>query len=261
MQTCERLKIGDFSSLAKNYAKYRPGYSTTVLHAILGIVHTPSSEIDFVDVGAGTGIWTRIVANEHCRSVIAVDPSEEMRNEGKKANGNLDISWREGTAENTHLLAQSANLVSMASSFHWTNFDLATKEFHRILKPNGHFVALWNPRFLEDSPLLLDIENYISHLQPNIKRVSSGKSKHVDELAKKMAECSLFKDLTYLEGKHSVTLSKEEYIGAWKSVNEIQARLGEIKFKQFLDYVADKLSMQDSIECSYQTRAWIMQKV
>lgn len=261
METRERIKAGDFSTLATHYAKYRPGYSKSVLSAILGIVDKPVEEIDFVDVGAGTGIWTRLVAQQNCKSVIAIEPNEAMRSEGINCNGNLKIHWQAGSAEITHLPDNCADLVSMASSFHWAEFDIAMNEFHRILKPNGHFVALWNPRFLDESPLLLDIENYITTLQPNIKRVSSGKSKHVDELAKRMEKCSLFKDLIYIEGKHTVTLNKEDYIGVWKSVNDIRAQLGEEKFNQFLNYVSEKLSSYSTIECCYQTRAWILQKI
>ena len=148
----------------------------------------------------------------------------------------------------------------MASSFHWADFDLATQEFHRVLKPNGHFVALWNPRYLENNPLLLEIENYISELEPSIKRVSSGKSKHVDELAKTMEMSPLFKNLTYIESKHTVTLKVEEYMGAWRSVNDVRVQLGENKFELFLNYIMEKLQSHSTIDCSYQTRAWIMQR-
>jgi ubiquinone/menaquinone biosynthesis C-methylase UbiE len=43
----------------------------------------------------------------------------------------------------------SVDLVSMASSFHWADFDTACDEFHRILRSGGVFVALWNPRLIE----------------------------------------------------------------------------------------------------------------
>ncbi len=50
----------------------------------------------------------------------------------------------------------------MASSLHWANFDKACDEFHRILRPGGVFVALWNPRFIEANPLLVEIEAQIT---------------------------------------------------------------------------------------------------
>jgi SAM-dependent methyltransferase len=53
-------------------------------------------------------------------------------------------------------------IVRMASSLHWANFDKACDEFHRILRPGGVFVALWNPRFIEANPLLVEIEAQIT---------------------------------------------------------------------------------------------------
>ena len=50
------LSHGDFTGLASDYSKYRPGYSESVLTGLLALAGKPPSEIDAVDVGAGTGI-------------------------------------------------------------------------------------------------------------------------------------------------------------------------------------------------------------
>lgn len=261
MAASERIKAGDFTQLANNYAKYRPSYSKTVLKAILGVTDKKTSDIDFVDVGAGTGIWTRLVAQQHCRSVTAVEPNDAMRHEGANEITNGDIKWFAGSAENTTLPDNCADLVTMASSFHWADFDKATKEFHRLLKKDGHFCMLWNPRLIEVSPLLQSIENQIYILSPEIKRVSSGKSNHVNLIAEKLKNCTLFTDMVYIEGTHNADLTKEQYIGAWKSVNDVRAQLGEEKFSQFINYIENVTSDLSTITCTYQTRAWIVKKV
>ena len=78
-QKSTTVKHGDISALAENYSKHRAGYSESVLSSILGLAGKPVSELDFVDVGAGTGIWTRMVAGRNCRSATAVEPNDEMR--------------------------------------------------------------------------------------------------------------------------------------------------------------------------------------
>ena len=88
----------------------------------------------------------------------------------------LSIVWRRGKAEETGLPSDSYDLVSMASSFHWTDFDKACAEFQRMLRPGGRFLALWNPRMVELNPLLVEIEQEITRLNPEVKRVSSGRS-------------------------------------------------------------------------------------
>ena len=46
-----------------------------------------------------------------------------------------NINWQKGSAENTNLKDNSADWISMASSFHWANFDKALKNFIEYLFP------------------------------------------------------------------------------------------------------------------------------
>tara|TARA_B100000989_G_scaffold53782_1_gene36052 strand:- start:19969 stop:20739 length:771 start_codon:yes stop_codon:yes gene_type:complete len=253
------IKHGNFDNLAHNYSKYRPDYSPDVLQSLLRMHN--GSDLSAADIGAGTGIWTRMLSNSSkIKNLYAVEPSLNMKEQGKNHKQNGNIKWVSGSAENTNLPSNNFDIVTMASSFHWAKFDLATKEFHRILKENGTFCALWNPRYIDDNPLLLDIENKISDLNPNIKRVSSGKSKFVEELTGRFENNIQFTNLKYLEAIHTIKMSKEQYLGAWMSVNDIQFQLGE-KFEIFINYIEDKLSTFDFIEAKYITRAWIVKKV
>lgn len=253
-----KLKHGDFSNLAEDYAKYRPGYSSSVLKAILALVE--KEQIDFADVGAGTGIWTRIVAaNSKVKSAFAVEPNDEMRKQGSNGNGTLNISWKKGSGEATSLENNSCDLLSMASSFHWVDFEKGMNEFSRVLRPGGRFVALWNPRYIKDNPVLVEIENKILELCPNIKRVSSGSSEFVNKLTDRLTSCEDFEDLIYIEGRHSVNLTKEQYIGAWRSVNDLQYQMGD-KFGDFMKFISDKIANLDYVKSTYLTRAWTVRK-
>lgn len=258
--TQPQMALGDFTHLAEMYSLYRPSYAPTVLDAILGIVKKPVNTIDFADVGAGTGIWTRMVAARGCHSVVAVEPNAEMRKHGMNQSQHLAIEWREGSGEVTHLADESVDLISMASSFHWTQFDLSTKEFHRVLRQGGHFVALWNPRFIEDNPVLVAIEQKAYELAPNMQRISSGKSSFVNNLSQKLLNCAYFTDLTYLEGRHTAALTPQQYLGVWNSVNDIRAQMGEAVFKEFMQFIEQSISHLDVVNCTYLTRAWIMKK-
>ena len=140
------------------------------------------------------------------------------------------------------------------------DFNKAMKEFNRILKPGGVFVALWNPRFISDNQILVDIENKILELNPKLKRVSSGKSEFVENLAKNFLSLSNFESLTFIEGRHKSEQNKEEYIGAWESVNDIQHQLGE-KFKDFMNYIDLKIESDQIIKTTYLTRAWLVKKI
>jgi SAM-dependent methyltransferase len=249
------IKHGNFDSLAGDYAQYRPGYAPTVVTAVLALVGRPAAEIDAVDVGAGTGIWTRMLAARNLHSITAVEPSDEMRRNGMLTPENK-ITWRKGAAEDTGLPSGAYDLVSMASSFHWTDFDKACAEFQRMLRPGGRFVALWNPRMVELNPLLVEIEEEITRLNPAVKRVSSGRSGLPDRLTGMLWAKPGFDDVVYMEARHSATQTPAQYMGAWRSVNDLRVQLGPDLFDKFLDFVERKTGHLKAIETTYLTRAW-----
>lgn len=252
----QEFKAGDFTGLAKDYSQYRPDYSPSVLKGLLGLLNQPIQEINFVDVGAGTGIWSRMIYEQGVRSVTAIEPNNDMRNSGIAASKLLDINWLAGSAEQTGLASASKDWLTMASSFHWADFEQATQEFHRVLKPRGLFTALWNPRLIEINPLLVEIEAYLSTLRPNIKRVSSGRSGITETLTEKLWASPYFEDIVYIEGRHTILMSPDRYLGAWRSVNDLRVQLGSEKFEEFLVFVESKISRLEYIEATYLTRAW-----
>lgn len=255
------MKHGDFTGLAEDYTNYRPDYAPAVLRAILGIVGKPTTEIDAVDVGAGTGIWTRMVAGSGVKSISAIEPNDDMRGQGASHANNRNVVWKTGSGEATCLASSSADLLSMASSFHWVDFDKGVAEFDRVLRPAGCFVALWNPRFIEANPLLVEIEAHLATLKGSeIKRVSSGRSDFTETLTDRLEACGRFSEVVYLESKHTIPFTPERYIGAWRSVNDLRVQLGPEKFSQFLMWVEKRISGISVIEATYLTRAWVARK-
>lgn len=250
------MKHGDFTGLASDYARFRPGYAPQVATAILNYVGRDAASVDAADIGAGTGIWTRTLAARGLHSVVAVEPNDDMRGQGIETSRGTQIVWLKGSAEDTGLPDASADLVSMASSFHWADFDKACDEFHRILRPSGVFVALWNPRFIEANPLLVEIEAQITRLKPDIKRVSSGRSGITERLTDMLSAKPQFAEVLYLEGRHSLRQTPEQYIGAWRSVNDLQVQLGPELFSRFLDFTEKRIAGLTEIETTYVTRAW-----
>ncbi|HXW57331.1 MAG TPA: class I SAM-dependent methyltransferase [Candidatus Cybelea sp.] len=250
------MKHGDFTGLAANYAKFRPGYAAQIATAILGYVGRDSALIDAADIGAGTGVWTRMLAARGLHSVVAVEPNDDMRGQGIETSRGTPIVWYKGSAEATGLPEGSADLVTMASSFHWADFDKACDEFHRILRPRGVFVALWNPRLIEANPLLAEIEAQITRLKPDVRRLSSGRSGITERLTEMLSAKSQFAEVLYLEGRHSVRQTPEQYIGVWRSVNDLQVQLGPELFGKFIDWTEKRVSGLPAIETTYLTRAW-----
>jgi SAM-dependent methyltransferase len=140
-----------FSGLADIYAASRPSYPTAAIDFIVEkCVLTPASTM--VDVGCGTGISTRLFEGRGM-TVIGIEPNEDMRRTAERdsiAEGEASAAsgtrFIDGTAEATGLPDQYADAVLSAQAFHWFQPDTALAEFHRILKPGGHVILMWNER-------------------------------------------------------------------------------------------------------------------
>ena len=148
----------------------------------------------------------------------------------------------------------------MASSLHWADFDKACVEFHRILRPGGVFAALWNPRLIEANPLLVEIEAHIARLKPDIRRVSSGRSGITERLTGMLSAKPQFADVLYLEGRHTLSQTPGQYLGAWRSVNDLQVQLGPDLFREFMDFTGKRVAGLTTIETTYLTRAWLARR-
>ena len=134
-----------FSDRAADYVRYRPSYPAETVDTILeGLA--PAVGLVAADIGAGTGISARLLAERGLR-VVAVEPGEAMR---KSAAPHPGVRWTAATAEATGLREASVDLVVCAQSFHWFRPPAALAEFARILRPHGRLAIVWNRRSTTD---------------------------------------------------------------------------------------------------------------
>jgi ubiquinone/menaquinone biosynthesis C-methylase UbiE len=249
------MKLGDFSTLAMAYSESRPSYSNSVVASLQGLVQKNSKLLTIADIGAGTGIWTRQLADGTDSRIYAIEPNTEMFEQGIKDSQDTRLEWLQGGAENIPLSDSSVDWVTMASSFHWTNFEKAMEEFNRILKPGSYFTAIWNPRYYENNPKLVRVEEWLAK---NIseKRVSSGRSGITNQLTELLEKNSFVSEVVYMEGKHTENMSVTRYVRAWESVNDIQVKLGTDGFRDFIKFINELFIDDQFIETTYLTRAW-----
>jgi ubiquinone/menaquinone biosynthesis C-methylase UbiE len=255
------LKHGDFTDLAEDYSRYREGYARSARDALFGLTLKPAAQLDVVDVGGGTGIWSRSMAERGPRSLTVIEPNANMRARGVEDSRGAAIRWQKGSGEQTGLADATADLLTMASSFHWVDFDLGVREFHRVLRPGGWFAALWNPRQIESNPLLVELEAQITKLKPDMERITSSRSGLIATLSHRLGALAEFGNVVYIEGRHTARQSVERYIGLWRSANDVQVQLGASLFEEFLDYVRDRLSGCEVVETTYLTTLWAAQRM
>jgi len=143
--------LNRFSDRVADYVKYRPSYPVAAIDTILDGLGT--APLVAADIGAGTGISSRLLANRGVR-VLAIEPNAAMR-EG--AAPDPLVEFREGKAEDTGIEDASVDLVTCFQAFHWFDPEPTLLEFRRILKSTstdgntGRLALVWNNRDKEDA--------------------------------------------------------------------------------------------------------------
>jgi len=149
-----------FSDRVEDYVRYRPDYPTALL-AWLHDAHGVTPEWPVADVGAGTGISSKLFLDAGHR-VTAVEPNAAMRTAAERWLADYDrFDTTDGTAAATGLADRSAGLISVAQAFHWFEPESTRTEFRRILRADGLVAIYWNSRRLTGTPFLEGYEKLL----------------------------------------------------------------------------------------------------
>ncbi len=159
-----------FTDLVEDYSRYRPSYPESLLEDLDRSAWTAGSVV--ADVGAGTGLFTRLVA-PRVAQVWALEPNQAMRVQGQaQTRGFSSVTWSSGTAEATGLAEASLDALVCAQAFHWFDRKATGEEWRRVLKPGAAVVLIWNERDEEESTLQADYNVLLNRWCPEYPRVN-----------------------------------------------------------------------------------------
>lgn len=135
-----------------------------------------------LDIGAGTGNYSYELA-EKGYNVIALEPSEIMRTQGKQ---HRNINWKEGIAERIPLEDASVDgIICTLASHHFQDLPLCFQEMRRVLKENGKIIIFTlDPRLCEEDCWLFDyfepILESAYRIHPPMKEISQLLKEQID---------------------------------------------------------------------------------
>lgn len=247
----------DYSLQAKYY-KFRPSYCEQAIDVLVKWVGARKDKSYTVaDIGAGTGNLA-IMLLKRGFDVIAVEPNDEMASIGKKETSQFkNIKWIKATGISTALKKESVNWAAFGSSFNVMDRNTALKEAHRILRKKGFFTCIWNHRDLED-PIQKKVEDEIIKLIPAYDRGARREDQRFIIEQNK----NLFENIFYTEVDFNISITRENYINAWKSVRnkywDLSAKNGRELFKKIARFIRENIP--EEFDVKYTTRAWTAQK-
>jgi SAM-dependent methyltransferase len=131
-----------FDSGAAAYERGRPSYPSSAVDLVVEELRIGPG-VRVVDLGAGTGKWTRLLVERGAR-VLAVEPVAGMRAELEAAVPEAEPI--DAPAESVPQPDGSADAVTAAQSFHWFDAPAALAECARLLRRGGGLAMVWNER-------------------------------------------------------------------------------------------------------------------
>lgn len=130
-----------FNSAAAQYQASRPSYPPALFDAVEEFLGRSLAGVRVADVGAGTGISTRLL-RERGADVIAVEPGDAMAVEFRRAL--LDVPVVRGDGNALPLADASHDLITYAQSWQWTDTSRSVPEALRVLRSDGALAIWWN---------------------------------------------------------------------------------------------------------------------
>jgi len=120
------------------YERGRPDYPADAVAFIAALV-----DGRVLDLAAGTGKLTRSLA-PRVQGLLAAEPMAGMRRQFRAALP--DVPLLAANAEHLPVADGALGAITVAQAFHWFRADDALTEAHRVLRPGGRLVLVWNKR-------------------------------------------------------------------------------------------------------------------
>ena len=132
-----------YDKIGKTYGQTRKSDSR-IARKLLDLLES-SQASKIVDIGAGTGSYAFFLA-EYGYEVIAVEPSETMRNQ---AISHPAIEWIDGYAENLPLCDRTAEAaIIMLALHHFQDYQQALREVCRVVGNGQIIVFTYDPAMI-----------------------------------------------------------------------------------------------------------------
>jgi SAM-dependent methyltransferase len=125
-----------FNQQAEAYDRSRPTYPDAVIDELLGPV---AASLDVLDVGCGTGIASRQIAQRGAK-VLGAELAPRMAEIALGHGVDVEIA----AFEAWDAAGRTFDRVTSAQAWHWLELPIATAKAASVLRPGGKLCLIWN---------------------------------------------------------------------------------------------------------------------
>jgi SAM-dependent methyltransferase len=218
-----------FDPLADAYAAARPTYPDQIFTDIERVLGRSLAGADAVDVGAGTGIATRLLVERGAR-VVAVEPGPEML--ARLLQRSPGLPAVRGDGEALPLRDGVADLVSYAQAWHWVDVPVAAAEAARVLRPGGALAVWWNDVDAADARWWQRQQERLERMSPGYRREYRSRP-----FADELRWTGHFDEVVTLAGRWERRIGIDDYL-VWMRSRSYVAAIGD-RLGDFLDAERD----------------------
>jgi len=233
-----------FANVAAAYERGRPSYPRELLEWLVARGDM-ARDRTVVDLGAGTGKLTRLLAGHGAR-VLAIEPLAEMRAELESVVPQAEVLA--GSAEHLPLPDACADLLTCGQAFHWFATSEALTEIARVVKARGSLVLVWNVRDERD-PLQQRLGELLAESSEGTPSFAGGQWRDA------IAACGRFDADGELAVETTQLLDRTGLLDRVESTSYVAALAGPER-AELLAQVASLVPGDGHVELAYLTRAF-----
>ncbi|WFU14865.1 class I SAM-dependent methyltransferase [Bradyrhizobium sp. CB3481] len=242
----------NFDGLGHLY-HFRPEYPPRVAKQLRSML---SSSVggNIIEVGAGTGLFTRSLAAVFGSSfrVLALEPNDDMRRHAETSTpGQMPITYANGVAESLPAEDASVQLIAAASAIHRFDRPLFFQEVRRVLQKNGVLALIQYQPYDRGSSFADRFLSIIERALPSYDRHRSSKPEggyfEFDILADLQAEGAL-EDVRRDTFLFSEIIDWERFKNQALSFTTIQKAIGNKGKKAILSELSELFDRSQSAE-------------
>ena len=153
------MELGFSGEVAALYARYRRGYPTAVLSAVVDAFCLRENDL-VVDLGCGTGQLATPMAHR-VRAVIGIDPEPDMlacARSAAQTQGATNVAWMIGQDSDIPMLqsvlgARTVGAVTIGQALHWMDHEALFAALMPLIRRDGGVAVVTNglPLWLQDT--------------------------------------------------------------------------------------------------------------